>query len=197
MKLLSVTLVLGVVFGATGLLRPLEPAPAPLAGSYAVDGTHSSVIFRVKHMGLAPFYGRFNDISGTFDFDPEDASKLSVDVKIKADSVDTNASRRDNHLKGPDFFNAREFPTIRFKSKSAAKDGSKRYKVDGDLTLHGVTRPVTISLEHTGSGSRRGRTLQGFHATLTIKRSEFGMSYMLNGLGDEVTILAGIEGGRS
>ncbi len=199
MKTLSLALALGVLIGVSTLARPVHPvAAAAAAGSYKVDGTHSSVIFRVKHMNLAPFYGRFNEISGTFDFDPEDASKLAIDVEIKAESVDTNASRRDDHLKGPDFFNAKEFPTISFKSRKASKDGDGRYQVTGDLTLHGVTRPVTLSVEHTGSGkNRRGAGVEGFEVTGTVKRSEFGMSYMLDGLGDEVRLMAGIEGAKS
>ncbi len=199
MKTLSVALILGVLFGATALVRPVQPvAASTAAGSYKVDGTHSSVIFRVMHMNVAPFYGRFNEISGSFDFDPDDASKLAIDVQIKAESIDTHSSRRDSHLKGPDFFNAKEFPTISFKSKKVTKDGAKRYKVAGDLTLHGVTRPVTVSVEHTGSGrNRRGASVQGFAVTFTVKRSEFGMTFMLGGLSDEVRMMAGIEGARS
>ena len=198
MKTLSVALTLGVLFGAMVLVRPVQPvAASTAAASYMVDGTHSSVIFRVMHMNVAPFYGRFNEISGTFDFDPNDASKLTIDVQIKAESIDTHSSRRDGHLKGPDFFNAKEYPTIRFKSRKATKDGAKRYKVAGDLTLHGVTRPVTLSVEHTGSGkNRRGAAVEGFEVTFTVKRSEFGMRFMLGGLSDEVRLMAGIEGAR-
>ena len=198
MKTLSVALTLGVLFGAMALVRPVPPvAASTAAGSYKVDGTHSSVIFRVMHMNVAPFYGRFNEISGTFDFDPDDASKLTIDVQIKAESIDTHSSRRDGHLKGPVFFNAKEYPTIRFKSRKATKDGAKRYKVAGDLTLHGVTRPVTLSVEHTGSGkNRRGAAIEGFEVTCTVKRSEFGMKFMLGGLSDEVRLMAGIEGAR-
>ena len=197
MKALSLCLTLGVLVVAAALVRPAQPARASApAGSYRVDGTHSSLVFRVSHMNLAPFYGRFNEISGTFEFDPNDASKLAIDVQIKAESIDTNSSRRDGHLKGPDFFNAKEFPTIRFKSSGATKIADKKYKVSGDLSLHGVTKPVTLTVEHTGSGNQRGAEVQGFDVTGTIKRSEFEMKYMLNGLGDEIRLMAGIEGAK-
>ena len=196
MKSLSFVAALTVLFGATSLLRSVPPPPTSVvADSYRVDGVHSSVIFRVKHMGIANFYGRFNEISGSFDFDPKDPSKLSIDVQINAESIDTHSQRRDRHLKGPDFFNASQFPSISFKSKSAKKAGPESYEVKGELELHGVTRPLTVKVEHTGSGrGPRGDQREGFETTFTIKRSEFDMKFMLRGLSDEVRITLSVEG---
>ena len=198
MKTLSVGVALVILFGATTLLRPL-PATVTSTGaaadSYRIDSVHSSVIFRIKHMGIAYVYGRFNDISGSFSYDPKDPAKFSIDVQVKAESIDTKAARRDNHLKGPDFFNAKEFPLISFKSKKATKAGTDRYKVSGDFKLHGVSRPVDVTIEHTGSGNFRGYR-EGFEATFTIKRSDFGMKYMLRGLEDEVRLTVSVEGVR-
>ncbi len=202
MKNLSVALAAVVLFGAITLLPPVQstaspavPAPAAAPDSYTVDNVHSSVTFRIKHMGIAYIYGRFNEIAGNFRYDPADPSEFSIDVQLKAESIDTKAPGRDRHLKGPDFFNAKEYPSISFKSKKATKDGANRYKVSGDLQLHGVTRPVDVKIEHTGSGNFRGYR-EGFEAKFTIKRSDFGMKYMLRGLGDEVQLTVSVEGVR-
>ena len=196
MKTLIVAVGLTVLCGTNSFLRPVPPT-ASAVESYRVDNVHSSVIFRIKHMKIAYIYGRFNEISGSFGYDAEDPSKLSIDVEIKAETIDTKVKKRDRHLKGPDFFNAKEFPAIRFKSKRSKKDGASRYKVSGDLELHGVSRPVTVVVEHTGSGrGPRGDQREGFETTFSIKRSDFGMKYMLGGLGDEVRITVSVEGVR-
>lgn len=160
-----------------------------------MDGVHSSVIFRIKHMGVSYFYGRFNHVSGTFTFDDGDASNTSFNIEVKVRSIDTNSKKRERHLKSPDFFNAKQFPLITFKSTEVKKNGDDTFEVTGDLTLHGVTKPLTATFERVGSGSARGGgTLTGFETILTLKRSEFGMNYMMGGLGDEVRLFISIEG---
>lgn len=171
-------------------------------GAYKVDPVHSSIVFRVKHMNVAPFYGRFNKVEGSFELDPSDAAKNAVDITIAADSVDTNNAGRDKHLKSQDFFSASEFATINFKSKAwkptTRIDGEQLYDVVGDLTLLGKTREVTVQVRHTGSGEGRGGSeVAGLEGKIEIKRSDFGMDFMVGkGLSDEVTIMVGIEGGR-
>jgi polyisoprenoid-binding protein YceI len=200
MKLLS-------LFGAAVLLSPVglmiaspssaseplpAPAPAPAAGSYVVDGTHSSMVFKIKHVGAAWFYGRFNKIEGSFAV--EDGGGSKIEVRIDPASVDTANTNRDDHLKGPDFFNVKEFPELTFTSSKITKNGDQ-YEVVGDLTMHGVTKQVTAKAEHTGTGEMRGTKKSGFHAVLTVKRSEFGMEYGLpDALGDEVEIAISLEG---
>lgn len=173
----------------------LYPA-AVRAETYKVDPVHSSVLFRIKHMNVGYFYGRFNDIAGEFTIDPANPSGSSFDFKINLESLDTNNKDRDKHLLGPDFFNAKEFPEIAFKSTQAQKVDEHTYEVVGDLTMHGVTKPVTVRIDYVGSGKemRGGGTRAGIEAVFTLRRTEFGMKYGLQGLGDEVRVIAALEG---
>lgn len=165
------------------------------AESYTIDGSHSSVVFRVKHMNVSNFYGRFNDISGKLNLDAANPEASSIEVTLKTESIDTANEKRDNHLKSPDFFNAKEFPTLTFKSTKVEAGEGETLKVTGDLTLHGVTKSITVDVEKTGTADHpRGGKVTGVASTFTIKRSEFGMDYMLSGLSDEVTIMIGLEG---
>ena len=165
------------------------------ADEYAVDNVHSSLVFRVKHNNVAYFYGRFNELSGRFRFDDAEPANAMFELEIKTQSVDTNNKSRDNHLKSPDFFSAREFPVIGFKSTEVKKTGDDTFEVTGDLSLHGATRPITATVERVGTGTGRGGTrVAGYEAVLAIKRSEFGMNYALDSLGDEVRIMLGVEG---
>jgi polyisoprenoid-binding protein YceI len=177
------------LLGASSL--PVRPAD-----TYQVDPTHSSMVFRVKHMGLANFYGRFNAISGSFILD-DDSTKNSFQIQIKTESVDTANTKRDDHLKSPDFFNSKQFPTITFKSTQVKKSGDATFDVTGDLTLHGVTKSVVAKVTKTGSGNNpMGKQAAGVEAELNIKRSDFGMSFMLQGLGDEILVIVSLEGSR-
>ena len=166
--------------------------------TYKVDPVHTTAIFRVKHLGVTYFYGRFNETTGTFTLNTEDPSQMLFDVQIKTESVDTNATNRNNHLKSPDFFNAKQFPTISFKSKSVQSSGENMYTVAGELTLHGVTKPITVQMEFVGQGDKGPRFgyRAGFDVTFTIKRSDYGMNFMQGMLGDEVRIMVGLEGAR-
>jgi polyisoprenoid-binding protein YceI len=175
------------------LLIGLSPL-ALATTTYEVDATHSSVLFRVKHLETSYFYGRFNEISGNITLDKEAPTKSRVALEIKAESVDTFNERRNQHLKSPDFFNVKQFPVIAFKSKSVKRLDADTYEITGDLTLHGVTKTLTIQAKQTGtSKNRRGNELVGFETTFTIKRSEFGMNFMLNGLSDEVKLIVSLE----
>ena len=131
-------------------------APAQEGGAkaltYDIDNVHSAVIFRVRHLGIGMAYGRFNDISGTITYGGKDSLKSSsIAVSVEADSVDTNSKDRDEHLKSPDFLSAKEFPKIEFKSTKVEQKGEET-TVTGDLTLHGITKPVTAKVTHVGSG---------------------------------------------
>ncbi|MBI3467176.1 MAG: YceI family protein [Planctomycetes bacterium] len=168
---------------------------APAADAYQVDPVHSSMVFSVKHMGASNFYGRFNNITGSFTLD-DDPSKNSFQVQIQTESVDTAVKKRDDHLKSPDFFNTKQFPTITFKSTQVKKADGDTLDVTGDLTLHGVTKSVTAKVTKTGTGKFGGRVLAGVEANLRIKRSDFGMNFMLEGIGDEIRITVSLEGGR-
>lgn len=172
-------------------------APARASDTYKVDGSHSSVLFRIKHLNVSYFYGRFTDVSGTCVFDESDPTKSTIQIAIQTESIDTHDQKRDAHLKSPDFFNARQFPTITFKSTAIKLAEEDKLEVSGDLTFHGVTKPIVISVERTGTGPDPwGGHRTGFETTLNIKRSDYGMDFMLSGLGDDVKLIISIESVR-
>ncbi len=169
-------------------------APARAADDYAIDGMHSGVTFKIQHLGLAWVHGRFDDFAGGFTLDADDAGKCLFGLSIKAETIDTNNTKRDDHLRSPDFFNAKQFPAISFKSTAvkAIKDG---YEVTCDLTLHGVIKPLTFKLQGGKKAEfPKGVQRTGFSAELTIKRSDFGMDKFAEALSDEVVIAISFEG---
>ncbi len=197
---MSMPIRLSAAIGLAGLalglgLAPHSPANPAETQAFNVDSVHSSVVFRIRHFDVSYFYGRFNRVTGKVEFDAEDPVNSSFLIEIKADSVDSNSGQRDRHLKSPDFFNAREFSSIIFKSTRVSRRGDNRLEVSGDLTMHGVTRPLSLSLDYVGPKDARGKSLMGFETTFTIKRSDFGMSYGIeqNALGDEVKLFVSLE----
>jgi polyisoprenoid-binding protein YceI len=177
----------GLALSATAFAGP---AAAP-TGAYKIDAAHSGAFFEVGHLGGVT---RFNEISGDLLVDAPEKSKISV--TIKTDSVDSNHEGLDKHLKSPDFFNAVQFPTMTFTSTGVKLDGSGEGSIAGNLTLRGVTKPVTFKLKHVGTGKgMKGEQRVGYVATGTIKRTDFGMSYGVPGAAtDEVDLRINIEG---
>lgn len=165
------------------------------ADAYKVDPVHSAVIFRVKHMNTSQAYGRFNDVAGTFELEGNAPASMAFTVKV--DSLDTANAARDTHLKSAEFFDAGKHPAITFTSKSVKKAG-EHHEVTGDLTLKGVTRPVTARVEVVGTGKGpKGGAIAGIEATFTIKRTEFNMPFGAPDLvGDEVRLVVSVEGGK-
>ncbi len=185
----------GVPAGQVARLAAASATAAP--GGFNVDPVHSNVVFRVKHMGVSNFYGRFNKVSGSFNLDFAKPEGSMMSVAIDAGSVDTNNTKRDDHLKSQDFFSAKEFAQISFTGKEFKKTGEHTMDVTGELSLHGQKKTITIPVEHTGSGKgMQGEARSGVGATFSVKRSDFGMSFMLNGVGDEVTLMVGLEGAQ-
>jgi polyisoprenoid-binding protein YceI len=179
---------------ATVVAVLLVACPAWAADEYNIDPMHSGVNFKISHLGLSWVYGRFNDYSGSFMIDP-DAGQCSFYLTIKTESIDTNNAKRDEHLRSPDFFNAKQFPTITFKSTSVKAAVEGGYQVTGDLTVHGVTKPVDFKLV----GGRKaefpkGVQRTGFSTELTIKRADFGMDKGIEAVGNEVYISISFEG---
>lgn len=187
---------LSIAMGAAALLT-VAAAPvleASAADSYKVDGSHAFAVFKVMHLGVAPAYGMFRKIDGEFTIDDADPSKSTVQITIDASSVFTADKKRDEHLQGPDFFDAKQFPKMTFKSKSVARSGDT-FKVTGDLTIKGKTKEVTLDMVKTGAGADPwGNTRIGFETTLRINRMDFGVDYMPDGLGKEVTLMLSLEG---
>jgi polyisoprenoid-binding protein YceI len=164
------------------------------ADTFKIDPVHSSVIFSVKHNGVTDFYGDFKEVTGTVTFDSADSSKSIVEVSISAESVDTRNEKRDQHLKSPDFFNSKQFPTLTFKSTKVEGTGDV-YKVTGDLTIHGVTKPVTVDFKRGADGKGgKGEVRGGGETRFTIKRSDYGMAFMQGPVGDDVNIVLSLEG---
>ncbi len=167
------------------------------SNAYTVDNSHSSVIFRIKHLNVSYCYGRFNEVSGTFLLDDADPGKSSLAFEIKTASLDTNSADRDKHLKSPDFFNVKQFPTSSFKSTSVKAAGTNKFEVTGELTMLGVSKPVTFTLTKTGEGDTPFKDHRlGFETNLTIKRGDFGMKFMPEMLEDNVWLLISVEGVR-
>jgi polyisoprenoid-binding protein YceI len=186
-KLMFAAVVASSALGLESTSRGAEP--------YTVDPVHSSVHFRVKHMDTSFAYGRFNDLAGQFALNDSDPSQSRFDFQVKTASIDTANANRDQHLKGNDFFNAVQYPTIAFRSKSVSKTAPDTYQANGDLTLHGVTRPLTVTIKKTGSGhDMQKRPIVGFETKFTIKRSEFKMGNMVGPIGDEVGVMVSVEG---
>ena len=179
-------MIMAIVFGSLGIA-------VQAADTFKIDPVHSSVVFSVTHFGTN-FYGRFNDVKGTVVFDQADPSKSSVDLTIPVESVDTKNEKRDQHLKNADFFNAKQFPVMTFKSTKVEGSGDT-YKVTGDLTLHGVTKPLTLEIKKGGEAKgMEGEIRGGGETKFAIKRSDYGMNFMQGPLGDEINIVVSLEG---
>jgi polyisoprenoid-binding protein YceI len=176
-------------------------AAAAEAKAFAVDTVHSSVLFRIRHAGVAPFYGRFDTFDGSFSFDPA-AGISDLSFTIDINSVNTNNGKRDDHLRNADFFNARQFPDATFTQTSAASKSGEDWTLMGDLTLYGTTKPVEVTIREVRTGTFRNKEVVGFEAQFEIKRSEFGISTYLaedgsddGALGNTVRIIVGVEAG--
>ena len=165
-------------------------------GTWTVDAGHSVVLFRVKHIGVSYYHGRFNKVSGTLVLNA-DPAKSSVSIEVDPSSVFTASKDRDKHLKGPDFFNVKQFPKLTFKSTKVVAAGKRKFSVTGNLNMHGVSKSVTATFEHVGSGISpldKKSKVTGFEGVFTVKRSDFGMTYGLPAvLGDEVRVTVAIE----
>ena len=178
-------------------LFALTAFPAAAAETYKLDPAHTSIVFGVKHLGIANFYGSLRSPTGTFQFDEKNASMNSIQIEVKADQIDTGVEKRDKDIKGPDFFNATKYPLISFKSKSVKKSAKDTYEVSGDLTLLGKTNPITVTAQEIGSGKDPwGNFRRGFETSFTVKRSDYGMDFMLSGLSDDVKLTVSVEGIR-
>jgi polyisoprenoid-binding protein YceI len=171
---------------------------AVAAETFQVDPIHSFVLFKVSHLGAGYVYGRFTDgLTGTVSTDPAAPDKSAVELEVKTDTLDTGFAQRDKDIKSPDFLNAKQFPLITFKSTSVQKVSDQQYTVTGDLTFHGVTKPVTVQANITGQGKGpKGELRTGAEVDFTVKRSEYDVKYGLPALGDSVELTVAVEGVR-
>ena len=178
-----------ILLALATLLNP----PTARADNYVLDPTHTSIIFSISHLGYSFTYGRFNKYNGQFALD---GNNSQFSFSIDAESLDTNDPKRDEHLRGADFFNVNQFPTITFQSTQVMLQEDV-YNITGNLTMHGVTRQVTIPMKKLGEGPGPGGGYHsGFMTQFQIKRSDFGMTGMLGPIGDEVALSVSFEGIR-
>ncbi|QEG41535.1 YceI family protein [Roseimaritima ulvae] len=177
-----------------GTLACVAAASASAADEYEYDLVHSSVSFKARHLDISWIHGRFNDVSGKFSLDRQDPSKSTFELTIKTDSVDTANAARDEHLRQPDYFDTKQYPTITFKSTSTKPiDGG--YEVTGDFTMHGTTKQITLTLmggkEHVFKNVKR----VAFSTELALKRSDYGFDPKAIGpIGDKALIMIDCEG---
>jgi polyisoprenoid-binding protein YceI len=190
-------LVSGVVLGC-GLAIP--QAVRAESAEWTLDGTHSRIGFSVSHMVVSSVSGRFKQFSGTVSLDDANLTKSQVDITVKTESIDTDDAKRDEHLRSPDFFDTKKFPTLLFKSTKITKVGGNKYKLAGALTIHGATKDVT--LDATVSDPIKnpwGKMVRSVKLGGKVKRSDFGLKWnkTLDAggvlVGDEVTLDVQVE----
>lgn len=173
-----------------------EPNLAKMSGTFTIDPSHAHAGFSISHLGFSMQNGQFDTISGSVTLDPATPENSQVNVTIDANSLDSGWDKRDAHLKNPDFFNVKKFPKITFVSTKVMPTGKTTAKVTGNLTLLGVSKPVTLDIKMNKAADhpfKKGTYLVGFSGTTTIKRSEWGMTKYVPNIGDDVKIRLEIE----
>lgn len=178
---------------AQGEASTPTPAVKPSATTYAVDLSHSNILFKCKHLGVSYQWGRFDKFEGSFTL-AEGAADSNVSITVDANSVNSNSEGRDDHLRGPDFFNVKQFPEMTFKStKVVSKDGDV-FAITGDLTLHGETKSITFDVTKIGEEETKMGQRAGFEGSFVIDRMDYGVKAYEEMLGHDVTMHFAIEG---
>ena len=162
---------------------------------YAIDGNHTQVNFTYNHFGFSDITDRFMQVTGEFNLDTDDLSKSSINVTIPMDGLSTGVPKLDEHLKSPDFFDAAKFPTATFKSTKVEPAGDNKLKVSGDLTIHGVTKPVVldVTINKIGPHPMAKVASAGFDASVTLLRSDFGVGNYAPAVSDQVKLQITME----
>ena len=190
-----------VRWGLASIVAVTAVGVAAQAEVYEIDPSHSTVGFKIRHLAISSVPGRFADFSGTIEFDPKQIDKSHADASIAIKSINTDNNKRDDHLRGADFFDEAKHPAITFKTTKVEPVSESTFKATGDLSMHGVTKPVTLDVEYTGSATDPwGNKRIGFAATTSLSRKDFGITWnkALDAggvvLGDEVKVTLEIEG---
>jgi polyisoprenoid-binding protein YceI len=171
-------------------------APALAAPTaYTIDPNHSQVRFGWNHFGFSNIEARFDAVSGSFTYDPENVAASSVQASIDMSSVSSGVAKLDEHLESPDFFDVGKFGTATYKSTAVSAAGEGKLKVDGELTVHGVTKPVSldVTINKIGPHGMTKKPSAGFDATATLKRSDFGVGLYAPNVSDEIRVAITIE----
>jgi len=180
-------------------LSLLVISPFASAADYKIDtkGMHAFIQFRIQHLGYSWLYGQFNDFSGEFSFDKNNPAASKASVVIKAASLDSNHAERDKHLRSDDFLDTDKYPEIKFVSTKYSPAADNEGTLYGNLTLHGVTKPIAIKVNHIGEGKDPwGGYRSGFSGTAEINRSDYGVDKNLGPASEKVEIILSIEGVR-
>lgn len=180
------------------VLATAVAAPA-FAADYVIDtqGAHATVQFRIKHLGYSWLTGRFNDFGGRFSYDEKNPASAKVAVDINTTSIDSNHAERDKHLRSKDFLDVAKFPQARFVSTGFEEMGNGKAKLKGDLTLHGVTKPIVLDVDHIGAGADPwGGHRRGFAGATTLTLKDFGIDYDLGPASRQVELFLSVEGIR-
>ena len=160
---------------------------AVVAGTYTIESSHTQVRFEYMHLGFNPYFGDFSNIKGTLVIDPAKPAASSVEVEVPIDSIHVPSANLLEEFKSPMFFDAAKYPTATFKSTKVTPMGTKA-RIDGNFTLHGVTKPLTLEASFVGTGAMRGKQTIGFTATAWLKRSDYGIAGGVPMVADEVKI---------
>jgi len=183
-----------LAFGLAGF----TPAADAVPERYAFDTAHTNILFFISHLGFSKMQGEFKSFDGGFEFDPNNVGASSASVTIQTASVDMDHDKLNEHLRAPDFFDVAKHPTMTFVSTKVEKTGDNTGRITGNLTMLGVTKPVTLDVTFNKAGKHPiyGGWYAGFSARGVVKRSEYGMTYGIPGLGDEIEVVLEVEGVR-
>jgi polyisoprenoid-binding protein YceI len=177
------------------LLATVGSASLSLADSYKLDSVHSGVVFRIHHL-VSNVFGIFHAPEGTVT--AEGGALTALDITLPVDKLDMGNEKWAEDIKAASWFDVKQFPTITFKTSAIKKTGDDTYEATGDLTLHGVTKTITVTLTKTGEGKgMQGETRLGVDATFKVKRSDYGMTTYVGPIGDEVTLMVNVEAVKS
>ena len=173
----------------------LIASAAAQAGTWQIDPNHSSAQFSVRHLGVSTVRGAFTKVSGSAQVDPSDPTKDSLNATIQAASVDTRVEMRDNDLRSPNFLDVQKYPTITFQSKQVKSGGSAKLQIAGDLTIHGVTKEVTLDVDGPSAPIKDpwGNQRIGASASTKINRKDFGVNGASGVVGDDINITIDVE----
>lgn len=199
-RILAVLCGVGVLFVAMAMSPSPAPSQAPAtADGFEVDQHYSSMLYRIRHMGAAWYWGRVNQPTGSFVLDKDNPEASHVNITIELKNMDTGNRNRNRFVLGPDFFDVRNHPTAEFASTTVTSNDDGTFTVAGDLTMRGVTKPITVTInDYTERQTRKLGYRAGFECVFTVSRREFGMTKFFDdeALGDEVRIIAAIQGVR-
>ncbi len=183
------------LLAALGSAMLAIPAAAQSDNTWQVDPNHSAAQFSVRHLGISTVRGNFTKVSGTVEYDPSDPAKSSMDVTIDPASIDTRVEARDKDLRSEHFFDVVKFPTMTFKSRRVEPAGTGKLKIVGDLTMHGVTKEVTLDVDGPTEPMKdaRGNQHMGASATAAVNRQDFGISADAGVVGNDIKITIDAE----